>query len=235
MSSLNDEHIIKDAPQEHRKEPRRLKPSDIKYLVKNRILGTGNFPGLQDRYINDRADGKAKVAQLRQAVTSDPGTNPQIWALTTVADPYAHGDKPTPEEYAVHTAMTLYAVHQQSRHRQMYVEKIGLGAAARRLVPFGEEESALGKRFTALVTSSTFAELRYHLRSFISLLRSEEIPLDYGMLAEDLMEFQYPGRAKKIRLCWSRQFALVPPQNNSQAVENTSALTIDSPSTSKEN
>ncbi|AWE43358.1 type I-E CRISPR-associated protein Cse2/CasB [Actinobaculum sp. 313] len=164
------------------------------------------------------------MAKLRHAAASAPGEVPSVWDLTAV-DPakYANGtersgrvgDQPTPEELAAHTVMTLYAVHQQSRQQGMHRPGWGLGYAARELIGTGDEEQASKRaRFDALVTSSTTAELRRHLRTFISLLRTEEIPLDYAMLADDLISFQYPGGPKEVRLRWSRQYYRIPPQDD---------------------
>ena len=132
----------------------------------------------------------------------------EIWYFTSVPGTDGAGDEPTREEWAVHTALTLYAVHQQSRTESMCVPGRGIGHAARKLVgPAKEENPSARARFNALVTSTTLSELRRHLRSLVSQLRSNKIVLDYAMLADDLVAFQRPGGAKNVRLRWSRQYA----------------------------
>nr|WP_249368940.1 MULTISPECIES: type I-E CRISPR-associated protein Cse2/CasB [unclassified Actinomyces] len=151
------------------------------------------------------------MAALRAAAAKAPGQSPEIWHLTSVPGTDGAGDEPTREEWAVHTAMTLYAVHQQSRTERMFQPGRGLGHAARQLIGSPDDENPSARtRFNALVTSTTVAELRHHLRSLVSQLRSKSITLDYAMLADDLVLFQDPGRAKDVRLRWSRQYAFLP-------------------------
>ncbi len=179
----------------------------IGLLVNQRI---GGAHGLQKRYLDNESLGRAEVAALRKGANRAPGELPEIWELTRVEIPDGAGDAPTREEIAVHTAMTLYAVHQQSRSECMFVPGRGLGRAAHELVGTDEENPSARARFNALVTSTTVAELRHHLRNLVSLLRSRGIALDHAMLADDIVRFQRPGGAKSVRLAWARQYYSLP-------------------------
>lgn len=179
----------------------------IGLLVNQRI---GGAHGLQKRYLDNESLGRAEVAALRKGANRAPGELPEIWELTRVEVPDSAGDAPTREEIAVHTAMTLYAVHQQSRSECMFVPGRGLGRAAHELVGTDEENPSARARFNALVTSTTVAELRHHLRNLVSLLRSRGIALDHAMLADDIVRFQRPGGAKSVRLAWARQYYSLP-------------------------
>ena len=179
----------------------------IGLLVNQRI---GGAHGLQKRYLDNESLGRAEVAALRKGANRAPGELPEIWELTRVEVPDGAGDAPTREEIAVHTAMTLYAVHQQSRSECMFVPGRGLGRAAHELVGTDEENPSARARFNALVTSTTVAELRHHLRNLVSLLRSRGIALDHAMLADDIVRFQRPGGAKNVRLAWARQYYSLP-------------------------
>lgn len=179
----------------------------IGLLVNQRI---GGAHGLQKRYLDNESLGRAEVAALRKGANRAPGELPEIWELTRVEVPDGAGDAPTREEIAVHTAMTLYAVHQQSRSECMFVPGRGLGRAAHELVGTDEENPSARARFNALVTSTTVAELRHHLRNLVSLLRSRGIALDHAMLADDIARFQRPGGAKSVRLAWARQYYSLP-------------------------
>ena len=179
----------------------------IGLLVNQRI---GGAHGLQKRYLDNESLGRAEVAALRKGANRAPGELPEIWELTRVEVPDGAGDAPTREEIAVHTAMTLYAVHQQSRSECMFVPGRGLGRAAHELVGTDEENPSARARFNALVTSTTVAELRHHLRNLVSLLRSRGIALDHAMLADDIVRFQRPGGAKSVRLAWARQYYSLP-------------------------
>ena len=179
----------------------------IGLLVNQRI---GGAHGLQKRYLDNESLGRAEVAALRKGANRAPGELPEIWELTRVEVPDGAGDAPTREEIAVHTAMTLYAVHQQSRSECMFVPGRGLGRAAHELVGTDEENPSARARFNALVTSTTVAELRHHLRNLVSLLRSRGIALDHAMLADDIVRFQRPGGTKSVRLAWARQYYSLP-------------------------
>ena len=182
-------------------------------LVDRRIGGTKTWKGLQARYRDNESRARGELAALRRGASRSPGELPEIWELTRVEVPESAGDAPTWEELAVHTAMTLYAVHQQSRTEPMFSPGVGLGSAARRLIgPPDEENPSARARFNALVTSTTVAELRHHLRGFVSLLRTRGFALDHAMLADDVLRFQQPGGAKKVRLAWARQYYSLPAE-----------------------
>lgn len=156
---------------------------------------------------------RATLARLRGAVGRAPGTVPEVWSVTVDGAPgHPRGDEPTPEERAIHLAMTLFAVHQQSRTRPMHVQGRGLGQAVRLLERArGDHDTAVSpvrRRFDALATATSLDEAAHHLRGLVGQLRSTEdgIALDYGALAADLLDLQVPSRAAAVRLRWARQY-----------------------------
>ena len=198
------------APPEARRQERRL-TKNAGRLVDRRI---GGPRGLQARYLDNESRARGELAALRKGASRSPGELPEIWELTRVEVPDGAGDAPTWEEIAVHTAMTLYAVHQQSRTEHMFSPGVGLGSAARRLIGSPDEENPSARaRFNALVTSTTVAELRHHLRGFVPLLRARGIALDHAMLADDVLRFQQPGGARSVRLNWARQYYSPPAES----------------------
>ena len=199
------------APPEARRQERHL-TKNAGRLVDRRI---GGPRGLQTRLDDNKSrQARGELAALRRGASRSPGELPEIWELTRVEVPDGAGDAPTWEEIAVHTAMTLYAVHQQSRTEPMFAPGRGLGRAARsRIGPPDEENPSARARFNALVTSTTVAELRHHLRGFVSLLRARGFALDHAMLADDVLRFQQPGGAKKVRLAWARQYYSLPAES----------------------
>lgn len=195
---------------------------DIGRLVDSRLNGDN---GLQNRYLRNEARARGEMAALRGAATKEPGEIPEIWELTQVEVPDNTDDAPTWEEVAVHTAMTLYAVHQQSRTTRMFRPGRGLGHAARELVGWEEDNDSARKRFNALVTSTTITELRHHLRNFISLLRARDITLDHAMLVDDIARFQRPGGAKKVRLTWARQYHFLSTTSDTKTTPRADCTT----------
>ena len=150
----------------------------------------------------------AQLAQLRAAVARVPGSAPAVWDVTVgrLADPQARDDEPTAAEWAAHVALTLYAVHQQGRDRPMHVAGWGLGSSIARLADTLDRPDAVRRRFDAVATASSQAEVAHHLRGLITQLRSEEIPLDYAMLADDLLRFHRDGDPNAVRRRWARQY-----------------------------
>ena len=206
------------APPGRPRRAHRPELEDAGRLVDRRIGGTKTWEGLQSRYRDNESRARGELAALRRGASRSPGELPEIWELTRVEVPESAGDAPTWEELAVHTAMTLYAVHQQSRTEPMFSPGVGLGSAARRLIgPPDEENPSARARFNALVTSTTVAELRHHLRGFVSLLRARGFALDHAMLADDVLRFQQPGGAKKVRLAWARQYYSLPTETRPAA------------------
>lgn len=159
----------------------------------------------------------ATLARLRKSLSHEPGSVPAIWELTTADLPgQVDGDDPTPEERAAHVTLTLYAVHQQAKTKPMHVRGTGFGKAVRRLAA-GDREAAVRRRLDAVATATSFAEAAHHLRALITQLRSAEIPLDYGQLADDLLRFQRPGGPETVRRRWGRQYYL----NDPKTIDNT--------------
>ena len=204
-------------------EPRRPRLGDTGRLVDRRIASPN---GLQNRYLHNEAQARGELAALRSAVAREPGEVPDTWELTQVEVPDNAGDAPTREEIAVHTAMTLYAVHQQSRTDPMFHPGKGLGHASRELIgPPDQENPSARKRFNALVTSTTITELRHHLRDLVSLLRARGITLDHAMLADDIVRFQRPGGAKDVRLAWARQYHFMSTADGADSASRTDRTT----------
>lgn len=198
-------------------------------LVDQRL---GGGDGLQARILRDESGARGSLAALRRAASKAPGEVPETWSLTEVPandQTGPLGDSPTWNEIAVHTAITLYAVHQQSRTTGMFRPGVGLGGAARKLIgPADQENPSARARFNALVTSTTLAELQHHLRTFVSLLRSQDIGLDHAMLADDIVDFQRPGCAKRVRLRWARQYSFTRQnEDDAQDAADASSQTLN--------
>jgi CRISPR system Cascade subunit CasB len=186
--------------------------------VGSRVSRTGDVGALVARRVRvlqetrSRSSSVAALAHLRANVAREPGADPRIWSLTVEGVPGdARGDSASAEERAVHAALTLYAVHQQSRSDGMHQPGVGLGRAVARLDRArggGESEhtSPVRRRFDAAVTAEDLTEVVHHLRGLVGQLRADGIGLDYGMLADDLHLYQRPDGADVVRRRWARQF-----------------------------
>ena len=170
---------------------------------------------LQAGYRAETSTAIATAAQLRAAAAGQPGQHYVVLAETLVPDDHLEhgaGDEATDREHAKHTAVTLYALHQQSiRDKPMHVDGPGLGTAVSLLAKADRSADAVRRRFAALGTASTYAETARHLRSLVRQLRHHKIGLDYGLLAEDLERLRKPGGPADVRARWGRDYHRTAP------------------------
>lgn len=222
------------------------------------------IPRLQAGYRQDAPAAVATVARLRREAGRRVYASPTGWglshleALTELREeerrkeverhegtpPSGHLSSPrrrmdereaNREEEAVHLAVTLWALHQQSlRDEPMHVSGWFLGRSARRLAhgksgtrdrsepsdaekepgddkraksePVEEVSPTIRKRFVRIGTSTDIETLGVRLREMVLLLRASRIPLDYGLLADQLHLWQNENRRDEVRRVWGREF-----------------------------
>ena len=160
---------------------------------------------------------RATVAALRNAVGQTPDRAPLAWGYVTeqvipeFPSSWIGREDPTPQEWAAFTALTFWALHQQSQARPMHRAFEGderyknFGFSIGHLTKRAEGSSIKG-RFDALLVARNGAAQLHHLRGLVQLLRSHEIPVDYGQLARDLASLRF-GDHRKVALRWGRGFA----------------------------
>lgn len=245
---------------------------------------------LQSGYQRDVPAAVAAVARLRREAGRDPYASPSSWGLDDLADlselreekqreqdEQQEGredardvsaaarrrseEREEREAQAVHLAVTLWALHQQSlRDEGMHRRGWPLGRAVRRLAhgksgtagrpsahapdgtdgdangpqavsarrqsdPVEEASESVRKRFVRLGTSSDYEILSERLRQFVLLLRAARIPLDYGLLAQQLFLWQDEFRREDIRRAWGREFHLVYARETADGQQGETADT----------
>lgn len=157
----------------------------------------------------EHADAVATLAKLRRGIGKEVGELPELWQVTLEglpAEPEFTTPGPTFEEQAAYTAITLYALHQQSRREGMHQPGRGLGAAVAILAGRSGNEVAVRRRFEALGTAEAFSEVVHHARGLLTQLRGENLGLDYGIFADQLYWLQWPNSASRVRLAWGRDY-----------------------------
>jgi len=156
---------------------------------------------LQGRALNDEASSKAELAELRRCDPNEPGANPAVWHITLGDLPeqlVGRGDEPTPAERAVHAALVLFALHQQSHDDPTHRSGVSLGKAVGQLAKARSGDGSLDQatlaRFHQVALAQDFGQRLYHLRGLVVLMRTEQptIALDYGRLADDLWHLADP-------------------------------------------
>lgn len=151
----------------------------------------------------------ATMAALRRATPGQVDTDPATWEVVYSALPeqlIGRGEALSRAERAAHAALVLYAVHQSSQPRPLHQHGVRLGQALRRLPDATDEKSPLLRRFNSLVSASTFEATMYHLRSLMTLLRRDGIPLDHALVCRDLFRLQDPKVAPAVRRQWGRDY-----------------------------
>lgn len=162
----------------------------------------------------DFGSTKASLAQLRRGVGKQPGELPELWGEFLQDLPeelMSNNDETSREEWAVYTALTLFALHQQGHSEPMNAEgdENHLGRAVRKLVHSeGDQSNEERVKFKLGLAASSddMTELSYRLRTLVNLLSGENIKLDYAELAKDIFLFQSENYADKIRMKWGRDY-----------------------------
>ncbi|MEU1126069.1 type I-E CRISPR-associated protein Cse2/CasB [Streptomyces sp. NPDC005899] len=191
-------------------------PSPREQVVR---LAARHLAPLQRGYLADQSREVAALARLRRGAGREAGQLPDLWSLIDTGPLHAppDGARPLSErdlvraEDALHVALTLWALHQQSRPTGMHQPdrrdtRRGLGTAVRRMMKPGEIDEPLRKRLVRAGTAPDLASLGQRLRDIVVLLRREDIPLDYALLAGQLYTWQRPGGADTVRREWGRSF-----------------------------
>jgi CRISPR system Cascade subunit CasB len=182
----------------------------------NQAKEASEFVNYKIGWLRARAEfsaGKADLARLRRGIGKLPGSQPELWQIIFEDMPkslHSSDDRPSFGEWAVHTALTLYALHQQGEDPATHCVSragISLGRAVRKLVdPGRDNETAVKRRFNAAATAGDLIELSQHLRGLVQLLRADDIDLDYPALSKDLFWFQVADRRDSVRLGWGQDF-----------------------------
>lgn len=167
----------------------------------HRILKNPN-PGAQ----------KAALANLRRGIGHAPGEIPQLWGefLLDLPEEMSGWDgEPSREEWAIYTALTLFALHQQGHdpdREPMHREGNRFGTSVGRLATDEDEMKRILRRLNAAATAGSVSALAHYLRGLVQLLRTEGIAVDYAALAGDIFRYQYPEFTAQVRLAWGQDF-----------------------------
>lgn len=163
------------------------------------------------KYLEDKADTgtvRGIMANLRRGVGKSVGELPEVWGIVfdKISPELLGKNQASDAEWAIYTALTLYAVHQQGSDISMNQEKISLGHASARLIKTEDDTDRILKRLNLVVTAVSPEDLAYRLKEIIQLLKQESIPLDYAKLAKELYLFCHEEYAQNVKLQWGRDF-----------------------------
>ena len=151
-------------------------------------------------YLETLADDRAALAALRRGLGQPPGTVPDMhrYVIQRLPD-FAYPGSWTEQVYYLIAA--LYALHPES------AAEGNLGNHfARTLDPNPDYNTAVERRFTALLTAHP-EDLPFYLRQAISFLRSkDEVAVNWHQLMWDVLKWDDPDRAPQVQKRWAAQF-----------------------------
>jgi CRISPR system Cascade subunit CasB len=162
------------------------KPPDyvLRFVAALRRLADGDNPA-----------GRAALAKLRRGLGKPPGATLETVA---VVQPRLPPKLQTGAEDACYLAASLFADHPQPGGR-------GSLGRAFALLALKRQADSLEKRFVALLNADE-EDLAEHLRHAVSLLRSENIAVDWACLIDDIQRWGHPDRRRRVQRQWARDF-----------------------------
>ena len=121
---------------------------------------------------------RADLANLRRGIGKKPGAMPELWAFTLEGLPEQHlsrDGEPTYGEWAIYTALTLFALHQQGtpiKTKCASSDERTFAAAVATIIESDEDLKRIKRRFDATTTAQSMSELSHHARGLIQLFKS---------------------------------------------------------------
>lgn len=129
-------------------------------------------------------------------------------------------------EAPAHVALGLFALHHQSQDPgSMNRSGWGLGRACRTLRrrrgSGGASEEGIERRLRAVLAADSLTTLAVHLRGLVTLLRGEDVPLDYTQLFFDLAAWGSVERRDRVALRWAREYFATPSAEPDEEEQGT--------------
>ncbi len=138
------------------------------------------------------------LAALRRGLGRRPGEVPEMYPYVV---PFLPDEEWRQDAYFL--IASLFALHQGSwRADGSERDATNLGASFARLSAM-RESSSIERRFVALL-SCDWEDLPEHLRSAVSLLKSEEVPIDWLRLLRDMQRWDRDERP--VQRAWARAY-----------------------------
>ena len=175
-------------------------------LHRSHVLGEG--------YRSNRASAVEAIAVLAQAAGRPIGSSLQAlkWTIDEAPSGWVSNDgQASRAELAAYATLTLFAVHHRSRKdTSPQTDAVKFGQAVRQAVDSATNGTGVERRFEQLGAATSWEQLLGRLRSLIQLLKQDRRAFDYGQLAKDLFDWQFPERRNTVRLRWGRDFYNLP-------------------------
>lgn len=149
---------------------------------------------------------KQNLGILRRGVGHKPDEFPEAWGVVFENAPselYGQGYSVTKAEECVYTALTLFAFASSGSHT-IVASNVSVCDALSKL---GYQEDSVKKYFFRLMTARSFSELTFHIKQIVSLCKSHDIGLDYGLLAVEMYKwYAFDDLRKQVLRKWNKDF-----------------------------
>ena len=171
---------------------------------------------------------RAELAELRRGIGHIPGDIPTLWGafLTDLPEElYGKDGEVSHAEWAIYTALTMFALHQQGHDVWMHEENKRFGRSVRELAPVnndGDDDlKRIRSRFNRIATASDMLEMANHLRGMVRLLSDGKgIQLDYVQLACDMYDYALSSESRsRVRLRWGQDFCRIKSENGAKETD----------------
>ncbi len=169
------------------------------------------------RRIHQLHPSKAALAKLRRGIGKKLGEMPELLGFVLPEEEIsASPPQEARIEKALYTALTLYALHQQGIDACVSTNQAEGEASASRWNSFGHavrklwkstsNQNGVSRRFDQVLTAKDLPELANHARGLISLMKGQQVFLDYPSFAVDLYWFQRLDSRRDVVLRWGKDF-----------------------------
>ena len=169
---------------------------------------------LERGHTPDGAQARGALAELRKSVSRSVEHDPLSLqrVLMTMNPPLSdaelgHSDAMSPSEKAAFHALALFGLHMQSASAPVHIPTMSFANACGQLYR-GADSKSIKLRFDAMQAAGSEETRIIHLRSLITLLRSQQLGFHYGQFAVDLRNLTHPERRTGVLLRWGRDFAV---------------------------
>ncbi len=146
-------------------------------------------------YLESLREDRAALAALRRGLGQPTGAEPQMYPYV---EPWLPDTNRAWLEKDYYLVASLFAYHPEPKGSG------NMGAHfARTREPTGDN-TAVERRFVALLAAHPDDLRRFYLRQAVSFLKSKEIPINWRQLLADLRRWDHPHRYVQHR--WARAF-----------------------------
>lgn len=170
---------------------------------------------LERLYVNEE---RGALADLRRGLGKAPGAAMEMHPYVV---PFTR-ELTRKQEDAFYIVAALFGLYPRESWRQKFSN---LGASLK-LLKKEKDSGGVERRFVALLNCRA-EDLPDHLRQFVGLLKTNDIPIDWGQLLRDVIRWDY---AEDVQRNWARAFWAADPKPETaetDAAPETDASTED--------